>query len=70
MYLCTMSWVYMNKYDTTHVDINECELGGGCDHKCTNTLGSYQCSCRTGYKLDPNGHLCLGREIWVSYMLT
>ena len=33
-------------------DINECEDGhnGGCTHECTNTRGSYQCSCRLGYE--------------------
>jgi len=34
------------------VDVNECEDGnnGGCTHNCTNTRGSYQCSCRLGYE--------------------
>ena len=34
------------------VDINECEDGnnGGCTQECTNTRGSYQCSCRLGYE--------------------
>ena len=33
-------------------DINECQDGnnGGCTDQCTNTRGSYQCSCRRGYE--------------------
>lgn len=31
-------------------DINECDCqNGGCEHNCTNTPGSYNCSCRDGY---------------------
>ena len=43
------------------LDIDECTLNtDGCDHKCTNTFGSYTCSCRTGYRLDSSQHLCEG----------
>ena len=35
-----------------YTDINECLDGnGGCEHNCTNTDGSYLCSCRNGYDL-------------------
>ena len=46
---------------TNCVDDNECDhLNGGCTHECTNTYGSYECSCRTGYSLQPNRHDCEG----------
>ena len=33
-------------------DVNECASNnGGCAHTCTNTEGSFTCSCRTGYEL-------------------
>ncbi|XP_035691377.1 uromodulin-like [Branchiostoma floridae] len=33
-------------------DINECHSNnGGCNQICTNTWGSYRCSCRPGYRL-------------------
>ncbi|XP_072384771.1 fibrillin-1-like [Diabrotica undecimpunctata] len=42
-------------------DINECE-----EHKnicqnghCTNTFGSFMCSCNEGYRLDPTGFQCI-----------
>ena len=42
------------------LDINECTLGiSGCDHNCTNNIGSFQCSCLTGYMLI-NERNCIG----------
>jgi hypothetical protein len=50
--------VFLSNY---YVDINECtENIDGCAHVCTNTIGSYQCSCRTGYRLASNGLQCAG----------
>ncbi|XP_070545496.1 tolloid-like protein 1 isoform X2 [Ptychodera flava] len=41
------------------MDIDECENdNGGCEHICTNTIGSYNCSCRNGFMLHENGHNC------------
>ncbi|XP_019620839.1 PREDICTED: uncharacterized protein LOC109467334 [Branchiostoma belcheri] len=40
-------------------DINECSVAnGGCDHVCTNTMGTFHCSCVTGYTLDADGYSC------------
>ena len=42
-------------------DIDECASGnGGCDQICTNTPGSYQCSCNISYT--QSGHSCQGRS--------
>ena len=45
------------------IDINECsENNGGCKDTCTNTMGSYVCSCpATGYLLDNDKHNCSGK---------
>ena len=44
-----------------HIDVDECATNnGGCDHYCTNTIGSFVCSCYPGYTLDGDGHTCLG----------
>uniref|UniRef100_A0A8D1X4Z7 Signal peptide, CUB and EGF-like domain-containing protein 2 n=1 Tax=Sus scrofa TaxID=9823 RepID=A0A8D1X4Z7_PIG len=33
-------------------DVDECQTrNGGCDHVCRNTAGSFDCSCRKGFKL-------------------
>ena len=42
-------------------DINECsEHISGCNQLCNNTLGSYNCTCYTGYLLGSNGRTCYG----------
>ena len=42
-------------------DINECTLGnGGCSQNCINTIGSYHCSCNSGYLLDADLKSCNG----------
>ena len=57
---------YINNYIqydfTMHPDINECTSGQDqCEHNCWNTVGSYTCSCRAGYRLDNyNGRSCHG----------
>ncbi|XP_070571017.1 epidermal growth factor-like protein 7 isoform X2 [Ptychodera flava] len=40
-------------------DINECSGShGGCDSICTNTIGSFYCSCPSGYTLNGDGRSC------------
>ena len=39
-------------------DINECSSNTACQHHCTNTLGSYHCSCNEGHALSEDGHSC------------
>jgi len=52
--LCTMSlWL---------LDINECLTNnGGCsiDAQCTNTIGSFLCTCNAGFS--GNGSICTGK---------
>lgn len=43
--MCQMFFVFFL------VDRNECEEWGYCDQLCTNTEGSYSCSCFPGYEL-------------------
>ena len=41
------------------LDIDECLASSPCDQFCTNSPGSYQCACLSGYNLI-NGHTCRG----------
>ena len=43
-------------------DIDECKAAnGGCTHNCTNTPGSYHCSCLGGYEMMDDNHICSGK---------
>uniref|UniRef100_A0A8R1TTG2 Metalloendopeptidase n=1 Tax=Onchocerca volvulus TaxID=6282 RepID=A0A8R1TTG2_ONCVO len=40
-------------------DLDECRNNNaGCQQRCTNTIGSYQCECENGYVLANDGHNC------------
>ena len=44
------------------VDINECTtMNGNCSEICSNTAGSYECSCNAGYPLASDGSICIGK---------
>ena len=48
-----------------YIDINECFDGtSGCSHQCTNSPGSFTCSCPDGYTLADDQRTCQGT--WVS----
>ncbi|XP_017039606.1 uncharacterized protein LOC108086987 [Drosophila ficusphila] len=41
------------------VDVDECqEKNGGCSHRCSNSEGSFKCSCPPGYRLDSDRKTC------------
>lgn len=44
------------------VEEDECAKpdNGGCEQRCVNTLGSYQCACDPGYELGPDKKSCEG----------
>ena len=50
-------------------DINECNVdNGGCSDVCENSIGSFQCSCFSGFELQENlrncsGEFCSGTEV-------
>ena len=45
---------------TILIDINECSQNWMCQVHCTNTIGSYYCSCDTSSVLANDGIHCLG----------
>ena len=61
MYRSKLSNIHCS-YNIILLDINECDEGShNCKHICTNTAGSFECSCNIGYRLDDDGRNCLGR---------
>ena len=61
IYLATISWLSL--------DSDECMLGtSNCTQLCSNTIGSYLCSCNTGYTLGADNVTCNGK-ISIIYMI-
>ena len=43
-------------------DVDECAINnGGCEQMCSNTIGSFYCTCESGYQLDEDGMNCSGK---------
>ncbi len=56
-------WYCMNLI-VCFVDINECNDGSHiCNQVCTNTVGSYKCSCNNGYELGLDKKTCVGMYV-------
>ena len=56
---------FMCTYTNKLIDINECRDGThACysDDHCTNTDGSYTCSCPQGYEVGSDGQSCNGMK--------
>lgn len=54
-YCCLIDWCL------PVTDIDECQTyNGGCDHSCKNTVGSFDCSCKKGFKLLTDEKTCQG----------
>ena len=48
----------------TPIDIIECTEGThNCLQLCVNTVGSYLCTCRTGYRLTSDSRSCNGNKL-------
>ena len=44
-------------------DTNECQTNNGsCEQVCTNSVGSFECSCNQGYSLASDGFNCNGKD--------
>ena len=43
-------------------DFNECMVYGACSQTCTNTEGSYVCSCVEGYLPQPDNRSCKAKN--------
>ena len=41
-------------------DIDECREGSPCQQGCVNIVGSYACTCNSGYQLAADGRTCEG----------
>ena len=53
--LLTFTCIY---FDDNATDIDECSGANDCEQGCTNTPGSYNCSCGSAFTLDIDGKSC------------
>ena len=61
--MCVLINIAVTILSLLHVDLDECAEGSdNCDHNCTNTQGSFECTCNVGYKLESDGSSCSGRH--------
>ena len=68
MYICNKLLSDSSFYVHPLTDIDECTRGiDGCQHNCNNNVGSFFCSCNTGYALTPNGKNCTGKYVLCIY---
>lgn len=51
-----------------YLDIDECSSSDPCEQVCTNSEGSYECSCDPGYSLDDDQHSCNGMVTIVMFL--
>ena len=58
--------LYTHNYYYHVTDIDECTSNnGGCQHNCSNTDGSFECSCRNGYTPGRDGRSCMGKPLYI-----
>ena len=56
-----LRWISGCVFHTLPADIDECELMADvCQQNCTNTEGSFNCSCFSGFVLLSDGSSCAG----------
>ena len=63
--VCTVDMIvhYRMSLNSLTLDVDECQTSnGGCAQSCTNTQGSFECSCGTGYNLALNTLDCNGKR--------
>ena len=54
---------------TVYIDVNECVEGTDfCEHNCINNIGSYSCSCYTGYQESDDGYHCSGMKYTLLFL--
>ena len=54
-----LTLLHINVYQS---DINECNSNkGNCQQSCHNSVGSYRCTCGSGYSLMADGRSCAGK---------
>ena len=60
--ICMLLMLYASNCFALLIDVDECTgNNGGCEGECCNTIGSYYCKCKPGFKLSEDGKRCEGK---------
>ena len=68
-FLCLIQTPYLIQhiFFIIFADIDECAHNiSGCNQNCTNTIGSYFCSCYPGYDIQNDNRTCVGKDLTLS----
>ena len=61
--------MYVLYHRFMYADVDECSDGiHDCMQNCNNTLGSYICTCDSGFIIDADGRTCDGKHKWSSIL--
>ncbi|XP_055863671.1 fibulin-2-like [Biomphalaria glabrata] len=60
---CDCEYGYTFGQNGTCVDVNECLVHNTCEQNCTNSFGSFQCSCHQGYTLRADNKTCVAISV-------
>jgi len=69
LYIYSNNWKWICAVNYVYLDIDEC-TSSPCEQICTNSEGSYECSCDAGYSLDNNLISCNGEFKYIMMMYT
>ena len=66
---CDNTWLFHNAHlsadiDECSTDMNNCSVNS----YCRNTIGSYQCSCFSGYRDEGMGYVCSGKSFYSCFI--
>lgn len=50
-------------------EVDECKSDNhGCEHRCINKIGGYECECDIGYSLQSDGKTCQGMKFFFIFI--
>jgi len=64
LYLQNHNQLCVELSNLSNLDVDECRTGEhNCQQLCNNLLGTYNCSCNTGFMLDNDSRTCSGKHL-------
>ena len=68
LFVCLFICLLMCLFVYLFTDIDECLSDtDGCEHDCVNDIGTYRCTCQSGYTLTSGGKNCICKYFYYHY---